>query len=137
MAFLSDKAMIVWVFMFMIGVGIATAQYIYADVYGITLKDVNGQPLKDVVLQISNINTINTLQGGLNQLNGTNIQTNPVGVASGIASVSVTLIEVILGVYVFDILYHLGVPLIFIAAMIAAYVIFVGRAVLGWIKGVF
>lgn len=124
-------------FMLAVSIGIAVAQFVYADAYGITLVDFQGKPLKDIIQQITNIGTINTLVGEANTLNSTNIGGNPLGVASGIASLAVTLVELVTGTYVFDILYHLGVPVIFVVGMIILYVALLARAILGWIRGVF
>lgn len=123
--------------MLAVSIGIAVAQFVYADAYGITLLDFQGHPLKDIILQITNIGTVNTLVGEANSLNSTNIGGNPLGVASGIASLAVTLVELVTGTYVFDILYHLGVPVIFVVGMIILYVALLARAILGWIRGVF
>lgn len=123
--------------MLSISIGISVAQFVYADAYGIVLVGFDGKPLKDVVLQITNIGTINTLFGEANTLNSTNIQSNPIGVASAIATLAVTLVELVTGTYVFDILYHLGVPVIFIVGMIILYIALLARAILGWIRGVF
>lgn len=123
--------------MLAVSIGIAVAQFVYADAYGITLVDFQGKPLKDIIQQITNIGTINTLVGEANTLNSTNIGGNPLGVASGIASLAVTLVELVTGTYVFDILYHLGVPTIFVVGMIILYVALLARAILGWIRGVF
>lgn len=123
--------------MLAISIGIAVAQYVYADAYGVTLVDFQGKPLKDIVLQITNVGTTNTLIGEANGLNSTNIQSNPLGVASAIANLAVTLVELVTGTYVFDILYHLGVPIIFVVGMIILYVALLARAILGWIRGVF
>ena len=123
--------------MLAIGIGISVAQFVYADAYGVVLVGFDGLPLKDIVLQISNVGTINTLIGQANSLNSTNIQSDPLGVASAIAGISVTLVELVTGTYVFDILYHLGVPIIFVAGMVILYVALLARAILGWIRGVF
>ena len=135
--FLSDKSLIIWMFLFAISIGIAVAQFVYADTYGITLVGFDGKPLKDVVVQITNIGTVNTLFGEANVLNSTNIQSNPIGVASAIANLAVTLVELVTGTYVFDILYHLGVPIIFVVGMISLYIALLARSILGWIRGVF
>lgn len=123
--------------MLAVSIGISVAQFVYADAYHIVLTDFQGKPLKDIVLQITNVGTINTLQGQSNALNSTNIQSNALGVASAIAGIAVTLVELVTGTYVFDILYHLGVPVIFVVGMIMIYVALIGRAILGWIRGVF
>lgn len=135
--FVSDKALLVWMFMLAVSIGISVAQFVYADAYGIILVGTDGKPLKDIILQITNVGTINTLQGEANSLNSTNIGGNPLGVASGIAGLAVTLVELVTGTYVFDVLYHLGVPTIFIVGMIMLYVALLARAILGWIRGVF
>jgi hypothetical protein len=124
-------------FMLAISIGIAVAQYVYADAYGITLVGTDGQPLRNIVQQITNVGTMNTLVGEANGLNSTNIGGNPLGVAAGIAGLAVTLVELVTGTYVFDILYHLGVPTIFIVGMIMLYIALLARAILGWIRGVF
>lgn len=123
--------------MLAISIGISVAQFVYADAYGIILVGFDGKPLKDVVLQITNIGTINNIVGQTNAINSTNIQSNTLGVASAIANLAVLLVELVTGTYVFDILYHLGVPVIFVAGMVILYVALLARAVLGWIRGVF
>jgi hypothetical protein len=137
LVFLSDKAMIVWLFMLSISIGIAVAQFVYADAYGVVLLDKDGKPLKDIILLLTNTKTQNELLGQTNSLNSTSIQSNPLGVASAISTIAVTLVELVCGVYVFDILWHLGVPLIFVSGMVLLYVALLGRAILGWIRGVF
>jgi len=137
MVFVSDKALLIIMFMYAIGFGVLTAQYVYGDVYGITLKDFQGQPIKDIFIQVTNIQTIENEQGQLNKINGTSLANDPVGVASAISSISLTLVELASGTYIFDIMYHLGVPLIFIIGMVGLYIFLLARAVLGWIKGVF
>src|SRR5574340_1164261 len=137
MVFVSDKSLLIIMFMYAIGFGILTAQYVYADVYGIVLKDFQGKPIKDIFIQISNINTIQTEQTQLNQINSTKLATDPIGVASAISGIALTLVELASGTYIFDIMYHLGVPLIFIVGLVGLYIFLLARAVLGWIRGVF
>ena len=137
MVFVSDKALIVIMFMYSISFGILTAQYVYADAYGITLVDFQGHPIRDIFVQIANMNQFNAEQTQINQLNSTNIVTNPFGTANAIVNISLTLVELASGTYVFQILYLLGVPGIFLAGMIGLYIFLLGRAVLGWLRGVF
>jgi hypothetical protein len=137
MVFVSDKALLVWLFMLSISIGIAVAQFVYADAYGIVLRGSDGLPLKDITQQIANAGTQNRLLQDANTLNATNIGANPVGTASGIIDISVSLVELISGTYVFDILLHLGVPVIFVGGMILLYIALLGRSILGFIRGVF
>lgn len=137
MVFVSDKALIVIMFMYAVSFGVLTAQYVYADAYGITLTDFQGHPIRDIFVQISNINQFNNEQNNINFINSTNVLTNPLGTATAIANISLTLVELASGTYIFQILYLLGVPGIFLAGMIGLYIFLLARAVLGWVRGVF
>lgn len=124
-------------FLYAISFGVLTAQYVYADVYGIVLKDFQGQPIKDIFIKISNINTLQNEQGEISAINATKLTNDPLGTSSAIAGIALTLVELASGTYIFDLLYHLGVPLIFIVGMVGLYIFLLARAVLGWIRGVF
>lgn len=137
MVFVSDKALLVIMFMYAVSFGVLTAQFVYADVYGITLKDFQGKPIKDLFIKISNIQTISKVQSNIGQLNGTSVSTNPLGVASAIGDLAITVVELMSGIYIFDIIYHLGVPLIFIVGMVGLYIILLARFVFAAIRGVF
>lgn len=137
MVFVSDKALIVIMFMYAVSFGVLTAQYVYGDAYGIILTDFQGHPIRDIFVQISNINQFNNVQTLVNGINGTAITTDPLGTASAIANIGITLVELASGTYIFQILYLLGVPAIFLVGMISLYLFLLVRAVLGWIRGVF
>lgn len=137
MVFISDKALIVIMFMYSVSFGIAVAQYVYADAYGITLTDFQGNPIRDVVQQIINIQQFNNEQTNIQNINATSIITNPFGVASAIANFALTLVELATGTYVFQILYLLGVPAIALVGFIVLYIFLLARAVLAFIRGVF
>jgi len=120
---------------------VSLSQAIYADPYGIVLKGSDGKPIQDIFVKISNLNTINKEKSLIGQVNSTSIKNDPLGVASAIADLSWTLLELVFGIYVFDILFHLlpqsiGMT-IFIAGLVAIYLLLLARSILGWIKGVF
>jgi len=137
MVFVSDKSLLIIMFVYAVSFGILTAQYIYADVYGITLKGTDGQPLKDIFVTISGMNTIANEQSQIAEINSTKLANDPLGVASAISSIALTLVELASGTYIFDIMLHLGVPSIFIVGLVGLYIFLLARAVLGWIRGVF
>lgn len=124
-------------FCYAISFGILTAQYVYADVYGITLRGSDGLPLKDLFVQISGMATIANEQKQASEINATKLAADPLGVASAISGIALTLVELASGTYIFDIMLHLGVPSIFIVGLVGLYIFLLARAILGWIRGVF
>ena len=124
-------------FCYAISFGILTAQYVYADVYGITLKGTDGKPLKDLFVQITGMQTIANEQKQASEINSTKLANDPLGVASAISGIALTLVELASGTYIFDIMLHLGVPSIFIVGLVGLYIFLLARAILGWIRGVF
>lgn len=137
MVFVSDKSLLVIMFMYAVSFGVLTAQYVYADVYGITLKGTDGKPLKDIFIQISGMRTIANEQQQAAEINSTKLANDPLGVASAISGIALTLVELASGTYIFDIMLHLGVPSIFIVGLVGLYIFLLARAILGWIRGVF
>ena len=127
-----EKSLIAIIFVYAMSFGILTAQFIFADVFGITLKNINGVPIKTNLISITNISQVNTIQQNITSTSRSSIVSNPVMAAAGIAWELVLLIT---GTYVFNILYLLGVPIIFIMGLVAIYFMLLARAILGYIRG--
>jgi hypothetical protein len=103
-------------------------------VIGITLTSpVTGQPIKSNLLSIVNINSINTSEQNITSTSRASVVNNPITAAAGIAWELILLIS---GTYVFNILYLLGVPAIFIAGLVALYFMLLARSILGYIRGI-
>ena len=109
------------------------AQYVFGDVYGITMVDINGNPVKSQLLTYTNYNAITNAQTNVTSTSRNTIVNNPVSAAAGIAW---ELILLITGTYIFNILLLFGIPSLFIAGLVALYFMLVMRAVIGYIRGI-
>lgn len=128
-----EKALTIVIFLYATGGGILISQYIFADVYGITLTSpVTGQSLKPQLLNVINIGSINTYEQNMTSYTHDQIKQNYTGNAAAIAWELLTLIT---GTYVFNVLYLLGVPALVIAIMVMIYFMYLARAIFGYIRG--
>lgn len=127
-----EKSLVAIMFVYAVSFGILTAQFVFADVFGVTLTNYNGVPIKTNLISITNIANINTSEQNITSTSRASIVSNPVTAAAGIAW---ELILLITGTYVFNILYLLGVPVILIMGLVALYFMLLARAILGYIRG--
>ena len=130
--FMIEKSLVAIMFVYAVSFGILTAQFVFADVFGVTLTNYNGVPIKTNLISITNIANINTSEQNITSTSRASIVSNPVTAAAGIAW---ELILLITGTYVFNILYLLGVPVILIMGLVALYFMLLARAILGYIRG--
>lgn len=130
--FMIEKSLVAIMFVYAVSFGILTAQFVFADVFGVTLTNYNGVPIKTNLISITNIANINTSEQNITSTSRASIVSNPVTAAAGIAW---ELILLITGTYVFNVLYLLGVPVILIMGLVALYFMLLARAILGYIRG--
>lgn len=133
-----EKALIVIIFMYLAGFALVGVQYIYADVLGITLRGPTGIELATptiLALNMANINSITT-----NIANATNAENSTLGAVENAFrigfNVGKDLLMLLTGTYVFNILYLVGVPIVFIVPMVIVYVFLLGRQLIALIRGV-
>ena len=107
--------------MYSLSVMLLVGQWTIADVYGIQLQDIYGNPLKGTTLSLINQGQGNTVQQNATCAtlsciisNVTNTTTNQV----------IQLIQLFTGTLIFNVLYYLGVPAIMVTAMVFIYIIF-------------
>ena len=138
--FMSEKAIVVMIFMYATSFSLLGAQYVINDVFGTTLTSpVTGQPIKSNLIGsngtggILSIATINQQQLNVTSNTRSNTVTDPIGTAAGMAW---ELMQILTGTYIFNILYLLGVPAIFITGLVAIYVILLVRAIIAYIRGI-
>ena len=146
---MSEKAIVVIIFMYSTSFALLSAQYVIADVFGYTLTSpVTGQPLKSNLIGangtsgIISIDTINTQQQNITSNTRNNTVNNPIGTAAGMAW---ELMQILTGTYVFNVLYlilgggdgaHNSVAAIIVTPFMVIYVILVARAIVGYIRGI-
>ena len=128
-----EKSLIIIIFLYISSFSLLGAQYIWADVFHITMTNFSGQPLKNNLLTDIHTDTLNTITNSTLQTNPTNIISNVIGITGGIMW---DLVLLATGTYIFDILSQLGVPLIFIVGFVAVYAFLLIRSIAGWIRGI-
>lgn len=131
--FMIEKSLIIIIFVYILSFSLLGAQYIWADVFHITMTDFNGNNLKNNILTDIHTATLNQVTNSTLQSNPTAIIANVTGVTGGIMWDFVLLVT---GTYIFDLLYQLGVPLIFVAGFVAVYAFLLMRSIAGWIRGI-
>jgi short subunit fatty acids transporter len=133
LVFMIEKSLIAIMFVYCLGFSFLGVQFIFADVVHLQLKNFNGQPIHSAILQWLSPNTLAFQETNQTSESRSTVVNNPIYAA---ASVMWELLQLISGVYVFNIAYQLGLPLIFVAMFVALYLILVGRSIAGWIRGI-
>lgn len=109
------------------------AQWTVADVFGLTLTDIYGNPLKTTALSAIN-------QGNNNSIQANATSTNPVQLVLNVISTNnnpvTQTIKLLTGSLVFDVLFYLGVPAIMVTGMAFIYWIFLMVVILSAIARV-
>ncbi len=133
-----NKAVIIWIFMFMFGAMGLVAQYT-ADTIGYTIKNFDGVPLESNILSIIDIGEINLRTTNIVEGNFTANTTNYNRVedpqVSG-AFVAWEMIQLITGTYIFQLLVLFGVPVIMVVPMVIVYVLLLAIFIWTSIRGI-
>lgn len=133
-----EKSLYIIIFMYISSFCLLGVQYVMADIFGLTLKNGEGVEIKSNVLAAINQNTLNQITGGIASVNSTYNSTLDAvenSFAIGI-SIAFDLLTLLTGTYIFNVLFVLGVPAIFIAGMIVVYAFLLGRAIIAYVRGV-
>ena len=134
-----DKALMIIIFMYAAGFSIVGIQFTLADVFGITLTNMEGiavdSALRGFVKQDElNIRSANIVSANFTQ-NSTfydKIET----FTTGAAFVAWELITLMTGTYIFYIMILFGVDEIFVIAFLALYIMLLARAIVGYVRGI-
>jgi len=128
-----EKALTIIIFMYAMSFGLLGAQYMLADSFGVVMTSYDGTPLKSNILQTADFERFTDISEDVLQTNSTTIRTNPVIAA---AEIIYELFQILTGTYIFQVLSILGVPAIFVTAIIFIYFIFMIRAVVLFLRGI-
>ena len=129
-----EKALYVIIFMYAISFSLLGMQYSLGDVFGLTLTNFEGQPIKSDLLTVVNTVNINTALGNITTANYTAGSTDDAfAIAAGAAA---ELFLLMTGTYIFNVLFLMGVDLIWISGFVVLYGILFARAVLAYIRGI-
>lgn len=118
--------------MILASVGLVGAQWM-ADSFGLTLVNQDGQELKSNILTITNINSINQHTANIISANSTSFILD--SVVAG-ATIAWELFQIVLGIYIFNILIFFGVPQFFVVGLVIVYVIMLANFLIAKIRGI-
>ena len=143
MVFVYEKSLVIIMFMYCVSFSILGVQFIVADVFHVQVTDFNGNPIKNILItgvgqQSNGQSTLNNIYNNSTCTTPTcqNKAENPLTYLTVAAQYAWNLFMLIAGLYVFQFLYQLGVPLIYMAGFIAVYLILLVRSMMGWLRGI-
>lgn len=134
-----EKALIIIIFMYAASFSIYGAQYVVGDVFGITLKSYEGVALKSYLLDFFNEGSINTVTENIQTANFTGNTTyyNKIETfTTAAAYIAWELVTLLTGLYIFNFIYLMGIPLIFVVPIVILYLFILSRAIIGYIRGI-
>lgn len=128
-----EKALIVIIFMYSTSFGILSAQFLFADMIGITLVNEENVALGTSIQEIINIYQINNSTYQIIGLEQATTVSDPITTA---ANMTWFLLQILTGTYIFSILELFGIPAIVIAALVIIYAILLFRTLIGYLRGI-
>ena len=134
-----EKALIIILFMYSTSFAIYGGQYVIGDVFNVTLTSYDGTPLKSYLLDFFEEGTLNTVTGNI--VNGTYVDNGTsysriLDFSIAAAYIAWELVTLLTGLYIFNFIYLMGVPLIFVTPIVILYLILLARAIIGYIRGI-
>ena len=127
--------------MYAVSISYLTVEYAFIDVFHITVTNYNGDVLTGAFVQTQlHMDTLNSVTGDI--INGTYTATNGTfydrveTFTTAAAAISWNLVTILTGLYIFNLILFLGVPLVFVIGMAILYVILLARTIVGLIRGI-
>ena len=113
-------------------------QFIFGDVMHIQLTNFSGTPIRTDLFSNIQTATLNQEQRAFtNQTSSWISQVqNPLTYLGAAAQIAWDLILLISGFYIFGVMNDMQVPLIFIFGFMALYTFFLGRSIMGFVRGI-
>lgn len=134
-----EKSLIIIFTIYAISFSALGFQYVVGDVFGFTITSFEGKVIRSEILDWIDEAGLNQVSRNIVTANFTENTTafNKV-IDSTIAAAYVgwELVTLMTGTYVFNLLYLLGIPPIFIAGMVILYIFLLGRTIIGYIRGI-
>ena len=134
-----EKPLHVMLFLWCISFSLLGAQYVIGDVFGITLTNSSGVPIKAHILTLIDEDTLNETTENIVNANFTTNSTYYDRVetfTTAAAFVAWELVLLLSGTYIFNLLFLLEVPLIFTAFFVILYLALLARAIIGYVRGI-
>jgi hypothetical protein len=132
-----DKALKMIIMMYIVNFAILGVQWEILDPYGITIRNFDGVEIKSAVHEYVNQEQLNQYTDSIitadYQTNSTAFDKIETSVTAGVFVVW-ELITLMTGTHVFYLLILMGVPPIFVAIFVIAYVLLLARAIIGYLR---
>jgi len=137
---LIEKALIIIIVMYAISFSALGWQFLMGNIFvGYEIKAYDGTVIRSAVLDWINETYLNTVSTNIITANFTQNTTaydRVIDSTIAAAYVGWELVQLMTGTYIFNLLFVLGVPPIFIAGMVILYVFLLGRTIIGYIRGI-
>lgn len=134
-----DKALMIIIFMYAVGFSIVGIQFTLADVFNITLTNVEGVPIDSALRGFIKQDELNLRSAAIVSANftaNTTFYDRIETFTTGAAFVAWELITLMTGTYVFYIMILFGIDEIFVIGFLALYIILLARAIIGYVRGI-
>lgn len=139
-----DSALRIWLFMVIVSLSVLGGEVVTYSITGINLTTYDASSGQDVevagfIESVMNMAEFNTrsqeiTEGSFSE--NTTYYSRVETFTTAAASVAWNLITLLSGTYIFNFLYLMGIPLYFVTVMVIAYVAILGRAVIGYVRGI-
>jgi len=135
-----DKSMYAILFMYSVSFSVLAGQYMLGDIYGITIRNWQGDEMKSNLLTFIQTNQLNTVTANI--ANATDAQNSSLAAIENAFqvgfNVGVELVTILTGTYIFNVVYFFLGPdsAIIIAGLVILYAFLVGRTLIALIRGV-
>jgi hypothetical protein len=113
--------------------GLLAAQFLWADMVGITLVNQENVAIGSSVESIIHLDQINTSTSSVVNMNKTATIADPIATA---ANMTWEILQILTGTYIFSILALFGIPSIVIAGLVIIYSMLLFRALIGYLRGI-
>ena len=122
--------------------GLLGVQFILGDVFGITMRNIEGAEIKSNLLEVIRLGDLNAITAnivsgdfastGENTTDFNRVENS----LTAAAFVAWELVQLMSGTYIFNLLLLLGIPSAIIAGPVIIYIFLLGRAIMGYIRGI-
>lgn len=137
-----DKSIFIILFMYGLSISYLTVEYTFVDVFHLQITNLDGEVLTGGAvegwMQMADFrgNAGDIINGTYSPVNSTTFYDKVETSVTAGAAVAWTLIQVLTGLYILNLIYFMGVPFPFVAGIAILYVILLARTVIAIIRGV-
>lgn len=133
-----EKALIIIIAMYALSLAVIGVQF-EANKIGITITNMDGVAIESQVVNYLNQDQFNQVTADVvnGTFNGNSTYYDKVETfTTAAAAVSWELVTLLSGTYIFNFLYLIGIPYLFVAGFVMIYLLLLSRAIIGLIRGI-